>query len=184
MTAGEWAPRYGQSIADKHIVVVGHGRIGKAIEARLQGFEVGRVTRVARTAREGVHAFTELDDLLPEADVVVLICPLTDETEHLMDARRLALMPDDALLVNVARGRVVDADALVAELQSGRLRAAADVVDPEPLPEGHPLWACRNFLLSPHTGGWASSFWPRADRLIARQLRHWAAGEPLENRIR
>ena len=119
----------------------------------------------------------------PEADVVFVIAPHTPQTEGLFDARRLALLPDDALVVNVARGPLVVTDALLAETSSGRLRAALDVVDPEPLPADHPLWRIPNVFVVPHVGGASSAFFPRADRLVAAQLRRWFAGEPLENVI-
>lgn len=182
-----WSGGWGHSIADQHVLIVGYGNIGRAVERRLAGFEVARVTRVARRARpEGpgqplVHAVDDLDDLLPTADIVVLIMPLTPQTDGLFDARRLALLPDDALLVNVGRGKLVDTDALVAETSSGRLRAALDVVDPEPLPTDHPLWHCPGVLISPHTGGASTAFPPRADKIIAAQLGRWARGEPLHN---
>jgi phosphoglycerate dehydrogenase-like enzyme len=122
---------------------------------------------------------SELPELLPEADIVCLILPLTDETRGMVDREFLAAMPDGALLVNVARGKIVDTDALLAELQSGRLRAAVDVTDPEPLPPGHPLWSAPNIFITPHIGGASSALWPRAHRLVTEQLRRYAAGEPL-----
>lgn len=187
---GRWAPIMGSALADKRVLIVGYGRIGEAIERRLAGFEVDSITRVARRARDGadgdpvVHATGELPELITEADVVIIIAPLTPETEGLFDAELLARMPDDALLVNVARGRLVDTDALVAETGAGRIRAALDVTEPEPLPSDHPLWQIPNVLISPHVGGASSAFWPRADRLIAAQLRRFAAGEPLQNVIK
>ena len=176
----EWKPGWRPALADKRVLLVGYGAIGAAIERRLLPFEV-EVTRVARSAREGVHAITELPRLLPEADVVVLVVPLTDETRGLVDAGFLAAMPDGALLVNVARGPVVDNDALVAELTAGRLRAAVDVVDPEPVPEDHPFWDAPGLLISPHVGGASSAMWPRAHRLVRDQLHRYAAGEELWN---
>jgi phosphoglycerate dehydrogenase-like enzyme len=131
-----------------------------------------------------VHATSELPELMAEADVAIVIAPLTPETEGLIDADLLSRLPDDALLVNVARGRLVDTDALVAETGTGRIRAALDVTDPEPLPPEHPLWQIPNVLISPHVGGASSAFWPRADRLVAAQLRRFVAGEPLDNVIR
>ncbi|MDO5501211.1 MAG: 2-hydroxyacid dehydrogenase [Propionibacteriaceae bacterium] len=185
MTTGHWErDGFGWSIADRRALIVGYGGIGKAIERRLEPFELASISKVARTAREDVHAFTEIDDLLPRADIVLIACPLTDETAGLFDARRLALLPDEAVVVNVARGPIVDTDALLAETSTGRLRAALDVTDPEPLPADHPLWHSPGVLIAPHTGGPATSFWPRTNALIARQLAHWAAGEPLENRVR
>jgi len=176
----EWKPGWRPALADKRVLLVGYGAIGEAIERRLLPFEV-EVTRVARSARDGVHTISELPRLLPEADVVVLVVPLTDETRGLVDAAFLAAMPDGALLVNVARGPVVDNDALVAELTSGRLRAAVDVVDPEPVPEDHPFWDAPGLLVSPHVGGASSAMWPRAHRLVRDQLHRYAAGEELVN---
>jgi phosphoglycerate dehydrogenase-like enzyme len=177
---GEWRTERRESLADKCVLIVGYGDIGRAVEARLSGFEC-EVVRVARTARDGVHAFIELDTLLPAADVVVLIVPLTDQTRGMVDARFLAAMRDGALLVNVARGQVVDTDALVTALHSGRISAALDVTEPEPLPPGHPLWQAPNLLISPHVGGASSAMWPRAYRLVREQLTRFAAGEPLVN---
>ena len=108
--------------------------------------------------------------------MVIVIAPATPETEGLIGAEQLALLPDGALLVNVARGRLVDTDALVAETAIGRLRAALDVTEPEPLPPDHPLWRIPNVLISPHVGGASSAFFPRADRLVAAQLRRFASG--------
>jgi phosphoglycerate dehydrogenase-like enzyme len=178
--AEQWRPRWGQSLAERNVLIVGYGQIGAAIEERLLPFEC-TVTRVARTAREGVHPVTELPALLPPADVVVLILPGTPETRGLFDAPMLARMRDGALLVNVARGAVVDTDALLDELSAGRLHAALDVTDPEPLPEGHPLWHAPNVVITPHVGGASSAMWPRAYRLVREQLVRYAAGEPLLN---
>ncbi|GAA1794021.1 2-hydroxyacid dehydrogenase [Nocardioides hankookensis] len=176
----EWRPGWRPALADKRVLLVGYGAIGEAIERRLLPFEV-EVTRVARSARDGVHAITELPRLLPDADVVVLVVPLTDETRGLVDAAFLAAMPDGALLVNVARGPVVDNDALLAELSTQRLRAAVDVVDPEPVPADHPMWDAPGLLVSPHVGGASSAMWPRAHRLVRDQLHRYAAGEQLVN---
>lgn len=185
MTTGTWdRDEFGWSIADRRALIVGYGGIGKAIERRLEPFEVASITKVARTAREDIHAFAELDALLPEADIVIIACPLTDETRGMVNAERLALLPDGAIVVNIARGPIVDTDALLAETSTGRIRAALDVTDPEPLPADHPLWHSPGVLIAPHTGGPASSFWPRTNALIARQLARWAAGEPLANQVR
>jgi len=184
---GSWSPQLGTSLADRRVLIVGYGRIGAAIERRLQGFEVASVTRVARRARSGdrpVHAVDELPALLPDADVVIVIAPLTPETEGLIGAEALALLPDGALLVNVARGKLVDTNALLAATASGQIRAALDVTDPEPLPADHPLWRVPGVLISPHVGGASTAFFPRADRLVSAQLRRYAAGEELENRVR
>ncbi|MFA5607677.1 MAG: 2-hydroxyacid dehydrogenase [Leucobacter sp.] len=186
-----WQLRSFPSLADRRVLLVGYGGVGKAIEARLAGFEV-KLTRLARTAREErnlagepvqVHGFADLHALLADAEVVILGVPLTPETRHLIDAAALAAMPDGALLVNVARGPVVDTDALVAELNPGRLRAALDVTDPEPLPEDHPLWECPNLLVTPHVGGDSSAMLPRMAALIRRQIAHLRAGEAPENLV-
>ncbi|WP_194898554.1 2-hydroxyacid dehydrogenase [Catenulispora pinisilvae] len=184
---GDWSPTYldgggavDDALADKTVLILGYGSIGSAIERRLAGFEV-EVLRVARTARDGVHALTEIDTLLPRADVVITVVPATDETRGMIDAPFLARMKDGALLVNVARGVVARTDALMAECASGRLRAAMDVTDPEPLPQDHPLWRTPNVLITPHVGGASSAFLPRALRVIEEQLGRWAAGEELTN---
>jgi phosphoglycerate dehydrogenase-like enzyme len=181
--AQEWRFDRYDALADRTVLIVGYGGIGAAIERRLAGFEVA-LLRVARRARDGVAPPEALPELLPRADVVVLCLPLTDETRRLVDRDFLAAMRDHALLINVARGGVVDTEALLAELHAGRLRAALDVTDPEPPPPGHPLWTAPNLLLSPHVGGNSTAFDPRARRLILDQLRRSAAGEPLHYRVR
>jgi len=185
--SSEWAAaRYTPTpeLTGARVLLIGAGSIGAAIERRMAPFDV-EIMKVARTARpaEGVRDVTALAELLPRADVVVLVVPLTAETRGLVDAAFLAAMPDGALLVNAARGPVVDTDALVAELSSGRLHAALDVTDPEPLPEGHPLWGLPNVFLTPHTGGAVAGFWARAYAAAGDQLRRYAAGEPLVNLV-
>ncbi|MCB8957605.1 MAG: 2-hydroxyacid dehydrogenase [Nocardioides sp.] len=175
-----WRPGWHPALADKRVLILGYGAVGEAVERRLTPFEVD-VVRVARSAREGVHPISELPRLLPEADVVVLVVPLTEATRGLVDADFLAAMKPDALLVNVARGAVVDTDAVVAALHGGRLHYATDVADPEPLPADHPLWHAPNLLVSPHVGGASSAMWPRAYRLVRDQLHRYAAGEELVN---
>jgi phosphoglycerate dehydrogenase-like enzyme len=180
--AGRWRPERRESLADKQVLIVGHGQIGAAIEARILPFEA-EVVRVARRARPGVHAIGELPALVPDADVVVLIVPGTQETRHLVDAEFLARMKEGALLVNVARGSVVDHDALADALHAGRISAAVDVTDPEPLPDDHPLWRAPHLLVSPHVGGASSAMWPRAYRVVREQLERYARGEPLANQV-
>ncbi|MGW4022423.1 2-hydroxyacid dehydrogenase [Streptomyces sp. NPDC005009] len=180
---GEWRGGFRPALADKNVLIVGYGSIGAAIEDRLVPFELARVARVARSARTTergpVHPLTELPALLPEADVVVLSTPLTETTRHLVDAGFLARMKDGALLVNVARGGVVDTKALLTELENGRITAALDVTDPEPLPSEHPLWRAPGVLITPHVGGPTSAFRPRAERLLVNQLRrHLNQEEP------
>ncbi|MFJ6936509.1 2-hydroxyacid dehydrogenase [Streptomyces sp. NPDC101132] len=183
----EWRAGFYPALADKQVLIVGYGSIGAAIEDRLAPFECAGVTRVARSARTcprgPVHALADLPELLPAADVVILSTPLTPETRGLAGAGFLSRMKDGALLVNVARGPVVDTKALLVELESGRLRAALDVTDPEPLPAGHPLWHAPHVLITPHVGGSTSAFEPRAKRLLAAQLTRFAAGEPVENTV-
>ncbi|GGK50342.1 dehydrogenase [Streptomyces flaveus] len=181
----EWRSGFRPALADKSVLIVGYGSVGAAIEDRLAPFEVARVARVARSARETergpVHPITALPELLPDADVVVLITPLTEQTKGLAGAGFLARMKDGALLVNVARGGVVDTKALLAELESGRIRAALDVTDPEPLPKGHPLWHAPGVLISPHVGGPTSAFLPRAKRLLVDQFHRFVNREPMRN---
>ncbi|WP_327636423.1 2-hydroxyacid dehydrogenase [Kribbella sp. NBC_00482] len=168
------------SLADRTVLILGYGAIGEALERRLTGFECD-VIRVARRARDGVHPTSELPELLPRADVVVLLTPATPDTKRMVDAKFLASMKDGALLVNVARGVVVDTDALLTELGTRRIRAALDVTDPEPLPTGHPLWSAPNVLINPHRGGASTAFAPRVARLVRAQLERYASGEPLIN---
>ncbi|WP_404956189.1 2-hydroxyacid dehydrogenase [Streptomyces sp. 147326] len=183
----EWRSGFYDALADKNVLIIGYGSIGSAIEDRLVPFECGRIARVARTARTTgrgpVHALADLPGLLPQADVVILVTPLTDATRGLAGADFLSRMKDGALLVNVSRGPVVDTKSLLAEVESGRLRAALDVTDPEPLPDGHPLWHAPNVLITPHVGGSSTAFEPRAKRLLVRQLGLFAAGEPLEHTV-
>jgi phosphoglycerate dehydrogenase-like enzyme len=196
---GEWRPDFMPALADRTVLIVGYGAIGEAVERRLLPFEVAAVHRVARSGRAAplgpVHPLSDLGQLLPLADVVILATPLTEETRGLVDAGFLARMKDGALLVNVARGGVVDTKALLTEVGTpasspgaedgvpGRLRAALDVTDPEPLPRDHPLWRVPGVLITPHLGGITSAFYPRARRLLGEQLRRWAAGEELENTV-
>jgi phosphoglycerate dehydrogenase-like enzyme len=177
---GRWQFHTYRSLADRTVLIVGYGSIGEAVETRLQGFECD-VLRVARTARDGVADMSALPELLPTAEVVILVVPETDETRGMVDERFLAAMQDDAVLVNVSRGAVVDTDALLAEVQRGRLQAALDVTEPEPLPADHPLWSAPGVLVSPHVGGGTTAFPPRAYALVREQLKRFAAGEPLAN---
>jgi phosphoglycerate dehydrogenase-like enzyme len=173
----------GDDLAGKTVLIVGYGSIGVAIEARLKPFEVKRILRVARSARKEPEVFAvgELRRLLPEADVVVVIVPLTAETRGLIGAAEIALMKPGALLVNAARGPVVNTEALLEALQNNRLRAVLDVTDPEPLPAGHPLWSAPNCMITPHVGGSTPEFIHRAFRFGAEQVRRFIAGEELEN---
>jgi len=180
---GRWSNPELPSLADRRILVVGAGSVAEAIVERLRPFEV-EISLVGRTARRGVHGVDELPALLRRTDIVVLAVPYSPATHHLLDAAALAALPDGALVVNVARGRIVDQAALLAELQSGRLRAALDVTDPEPLPSDHPLWHAPNTLITAHQGGNSDATYPRVAALLRRQLEHLLAGEPLENVVR
>jgi phosphoglycerate dehydrogenase-like enzyme len=170
-------------LAGKHVLIVGAGSIGTALAKRLAPFEV-QMTQVARTAREGVYPIGDLPELLPRADVVVLLVPLTGQTRGLVDASFLAALRDGALLVNAARGPVADTAALTKELSTGRIFAALDVTDPEPLPPDHPLWTLPNVLITPHVAGSVRGLMTRAYRLVGDQLRRYLAGEPLANEVR
>jgi phosphoglycerate dehydrogenase-like enzyme len=178
--AGRWSFTTHSSLVGARVLIVGAGDIGRTIGRMLAGFDV-ELTYVARTAREGVRPTADLPQLLPDADVVILIVPVTPETVGMVDAAFLAAMPDGALLVNAARGRIVDTDALVAELSAGRLRAALDVTDPEPLPAGHPLWSAPGVLITPHVGGEVPQTGARVAATAVAQIARVLAGEPLAN---
>ncbi|WP_243076068.1 2-hydroxyacid dehydrogenase [Microbacterium sp. SS28] len=181
---GVWAPVFAESLADRRVLLLGFGGVGKAIAARLSGFEV-ELTAVASRAREEdgmpVHAVSELPDLLPHAEIVIVSLPGGESTRHIVDDAFLAALPDGALVVNVGRGPLIDTDALVEHVQRGRIRAALDVTDPEPLPDGHPLWGLPGVLISPHVGGASTAMRPRIARLVRRQIGHLLAGEEPEN---
>ena len=172
---------YPPSLADRRVLIVGYGSIGAAIGARMRACEavvlgVGQSTRMAPDGTLVQHV-EELPRLLPFAEIVVIVTPLTDETKHLVNAEFLAAMPDDSLLINVGRGPVVDTDALLAELTSGRLRAGLDVVEPEPLPADHPLWDAPGCIIMPHVGGMTPLDDRRYTDLVHSQIRARLAGE-------
>jgi phosphoglycerate dehydrogenase-like enzyme len=178
---GRWEKgTVGEAVQGKHVLIVGYGSIGEAVEKLLDPFGV-TFERIARHARDGVRADADLPDVLPAADVVILLVPLTPETEKLAGAKFLAAMKDGALLVNAARGGIVDTDALLAELRTARLRAALDVTDPEPLPAGHPLWSAPGLLLTPHIAGALTDGIARANVIVRDQIKRYAVGQPLEN---
>jgi phosphoglycerate dehydrogenase-like enzyme len=191
---GRWDRAMSETVAGKHVLIVGYGSIGAAVERRLAGWEVTveRIARRPRPATSGatgaaaggspeVKGLADLGEALPRADIVVLLVPVTKETRGLADADFLARLKDGALLVNAARGSIVDTEALLKELSAGRLRAALDVTDPEPLPEGHPLWAVPGLLLTPHVGGMVAGALDRANAIVRDQIARYAAGEPLRN---
>lgn len=183
MTAQRWDHQRGASLQGKHVVVIGAGPVGSLVAERFRPM-CREVTVVARHARAGIVSSAELPMLLPQADIVVLAVPLTDETTRMVDGAFLASMRDGALLINVARGAVVETEALVRVLTTGRIRAALDVTDPEPLPAGHPLWSLPNVLVTPHVGGDTDAFPVLARALIAAQVAAWRVGRPLANVVR
>ena len=180
---GRWDQHITDTLTGKRVLLLGAGDLAEQTARRLETFDVAAITRVGRRARDGVHATSELPELLPEHDVAVLLIPLTDETRGMVDAGFLAAMPDGALLVNAARGPVVDTDALMAELRAERLRAVVDVVDPEPLPADHPLWGAPNLLITPHVGGSVPGHLERAYRVVRTQLEAVARGEDPPNLV-
>lgn len=169
-----------EELYGKRVLIVGYGSIGRSIEERLLPFGV-TITRVARTEREGIAPVARLAELLPDADIVVLIVPQTEETRGMMGAKELSLMKRGALLVNAARGPVVDTDALITALESRRIRAALDVTDPEPLPAGHPLWTAPNVFITPHVAASSPMLLRRAITFAAQQAERYSRGEPLLN---
>lgn len=180
--AAAWRPFEPGELAGRRVVILGLGSIGTAVAARLRPFGV-EVVGVTRTGRDGVVGLDDLAAVLPRADIVVDLLPLTRDTVGLLDDRLLGSLPDGALVVNAGRGRTIDTPALVRELASGRLRAALDVTDPEPLPADHPLWVLPNVLLSPHIAGDSPDSTARAAALAGDQIRRFAAGEPLLNEV-
>ena len=186
--AGKWSPSWHPSLADRTVLLVGYGGVGRAIEARLLPFETNvlRLARHERTDEHGrIYGIDSLHELLPIADIVVAAVLLDTSTRHLVDATFLSLMPDGGLFVNISRGGVADTDALLAEARSGRIRLALDVTDPEPLPDGHPLFGLANVLISPHVAGMSSAALPRISRLIHEQIDRMRRGdEPINVVIR
>ena len=179
-----WEERFPPpDVEGRAALILGAGSIGGAVRDRIEPFGVTTML-VARTSREGVRAVDDLDKLLPHAEILVILLPLTDATRGLLDARKLRLLPDGALVVNAGRGAVVDTDALLAELKAKRLRAALDVVDPEPLPSDHPLWKAPGTFISPHVSGDSKRADEAAIRMMGEQLRRLAWGAPLRNVVR
>ena len=178
----EWSDVDPEELAGRRVVILGFGSIGSAVADRLRPFGV-EITGVARTRRDGALGLEDLDGVLPGAGILVNLLPVTSETTGILDARRLGLLPAGALVVNAGRGRTIVTEALVAELEQGRLRAALDVTDPEPLPEGHALWSLPNVLLTPHIAGDSVEASERLFGLAGDQVRRFAAGQPLRNEV-
>jgi phosphoglycerate dehydrogenase-like enzyme len=177
-----WDYHQTDTLQDKRVLIVGAGDLADQLARRLAPFDATS-TLVGRHARDGVHTVDELPDLLPRHDATVLMVPLTTETTRMVDADFLAAMPDGTILVNAARGPVVDTEALVAELRTGRLRAVLDVTDPEPLPPGHPLWTVPGVFLTPHVGGSCTGGSQRAWRVAAAEIGRFARGEEPKNLV-
>ena len=179
---GIWQRRRKPALADSHVGIIGYGNIGKRIASLLEMFET-KVTAFSRSGADGAVKISEFDNYLPDLDVIILILPLTNESKNFINADRIKKMKDGATLINLARGAIVDTDALVAELNTGRITAGLDVTDPEPLPKGHPLWSAPNLIITPHVGGDSAAFDPRARKMVQEQLTRLAEKKPLLNQI-
>ena len=183
-----WDDTAPPGLADRRVAILGYGDIGQAIAQRLVACEAFP-TGFARTARRGdglVDAVFPLSEFAHHAsafDIICLVMPLSEATYHLVDSLFLAQLNDCALVVNVGRGGLIDTDALIGELHTGRLRAALDVTEPEPLPDVHPLWSAPGCLIFPHVGGHSQAQFPRVQRFLSDQLGRLARGEPLRNLI-
>ena len=173
---GVWQHVQSTELKGSTVTVVGLGSIGTAVVDRLAGFDVDTIGVRHSPAKGGptdeVLGYDAVHDALARTDYLVLACPLTDLTRHLIDAEALATLEPSAVVVNVARGGVIDTDALVAALQTNGIRGAAlDVTDPEPLPADHPLWGLDNALVTPHTGGHTPEHWPRLADVVSENVR-------------
>ena len=178
----EWSSKRYNSLNDSNIAIVGFGSIGQTIAKYLGVYDVS-ITGYSRSGKNGSKQISEFDAEISKYDVIFLILPLNSESHKFFNAARLAKMKDGALLINVARGPIVDTDALVKELNARRLYAGLDVTDPEPLPKGHPLWSAPNCIIAPHVGGNSSAFESRGKSLIEKQLERLAKGESLINKV-
>lgn len=179
-TTSDWITGVTRSMIGQRVLLLGYGGVNTEVEKRLSGFEC-EIVRVASRRREDaqgvIHGSDELLALLPSADIVVVAVPYSAATDRLLDDSFFAVLADDTLVVNVARGKVADTDAVVR--QSGRVRYATDVTDPEPLPADHPLWSVPGVLISPHVGGMVATLRPRVERLVRSQIARLQAGEEL-----
>ena len=177
---GEWVHERRNALTDSRVAIVGMGSIGSLIARQLEVFNV-EVIGFSRSGNNSSKTMVDFDELLPTLDIVILILPLNEQSHHLMNRARIDSMKTGAALINVARGPVVDTDALVDALNRGQITAGLDVTDPEPLPLGHPLWSAPNVIITPHVGGDSSAFNPRVRTLIESQLKRFATGQPLAN---
>jgi phosphoglycerate dehydrogenase-like enzyme len=177
---GVWNHRRFPALSDSKVGIIGFGSIGKEVARKLSGFDVA-ITAFTQSGRENTVPISEIDKHLPQLDIVILILPLSDSSRHMFNAERLSKIKDGALIINVARGPIIDTDALIKELESKRIFAAVDVTDPEPLPQGHALWRAPNLIIVPHVGGNSAAFEPRGRALIESQLRLISEGKPLNH---
>ena len=178
--AGLWRRHLSDTLAYKRVTILGYGPIAQALEAMLVAFGASP-TVFARTTREHVRAIADLGAALATTDILVVLTPLTDATRNLVGTDVLAALPDGAIVMNAARGPVVDTDAILRELMSGRLRAILDVTEPEPLPDGHPLWTAPNCTITPHVAGATTRYFDNVYPLVRSQLERLLAGEEPEN---
>jgi phosphoglycerate dehydrogenase-like enzyme len=178
--AGKWAPKRYESFNDSKIGIIGAGSIARTLASYLSPYDV-EISFFSRSGSDGAIPISDLDAHFPHLDILFLVLPLNAQSKHLINKKRLKLMKDGAVLVNVGRGPIVDTEALVEELNTGRIFAGLDVTDPEPLTEGHPLWSAKNLILSPHVGGNSTAFDSRAKKLIEKQLNLISKGEEPEN---
>jgi phosphoglycerate dehydrogenase-like enzyme len=177
---GNWNHRRFPALSDSKVGIIGFGSIGKEVARKLSGFDV-TITAFTQSGRNNTTAISELDKHLPNLDIVILILPLSDSSRHMFNAERLSKMKNGALIINVARGPIIDTEALIKELATKRIFAALDVTDPEPLPERHPLWNAPNVIIVPHVGGNSAAFEPRGRSLIESQLRLISEGKTLNH---
>lgn len=176
----DWNPKRFKSFNDSNIGIIGAGSIAKKLGKYIEPYDV-TITYFSRTGADGAKKIVDIDDYLGDLDIIFLVIPLNQESRGMFNKRRLSLMKTGALLVNIGRGPIIETDALVAELNSGRLYAGLDVTDPEPLPKNHPLWTAKNLILTPHIGGNSSAFEPRAKKMVENQLVLLNENKPLEN---
>jgi phosphoglycerate dehydrogenase-like enzyme len=181
-SAGNWDHQRYSSFNDSKIAILGNGSIARTLNKYLSVYDV-EIIHYSRTASDGARSITEFDSMISQFDVIFLVLPLNEDSRIYMNEARILSMKHGATLVNVARGGIVETDALVKALNSGSINAGLDVTDPEPLTEGHPLWSAKNCVITPHVGGDSTAFDSRCKKLVENQLIKLAAGEPLLNKI-